>query len=390
MNTKIKIAGAGPAGLSAAICLAKKGYPVEIFEARDCVGGRFIGDFQVIENSSRDEDICELLKRIGISTEFFFKPVHQSIFYDHKLKPTPVKSRKPFAYFIRRGSEKGALDAGLLAQALEAGANIAYNQRVAPDAVDIVATGPTVPDGLAKEMTFSCDLGETVSVLFDHRLSPGGYSYLFVLDGQATFGCAITRDFDHINNYFNASFNRFQEIHPFSTANEKTGYSFMNFCIKSSAQENHRLYAGEVAGFQDYLFGLGIRYALTTGFAAAESIIQKEDYDLLWNKEIGQAQETSLVNRFLYEKGGNAGLRMFIAQAGRQDLKTYLNKWHRPNSIKKLLYPFVKWALGEKNNCQHHISKHWCRSKPTSTIKTQLGPTQSPSDRQGPMDPIES
>src|SRR5581483_11994923 len=49
-ETPIKIAGAGPSGLAAAITLAKAGHEVEIFEARPAVGARFIGDFQVIEN----------------------------------------------------------------------------------------------------------------------------------------------------------------------------------------------------------------------------------------------------------------------------------------------------------------------------------------------------
>lgn len=384
MNATIKIAGAGPAGLTAAICLAKQGYPVEIFEARETVGGRFIGDFQVIENASRGEDVTELLKRIGISTNFFFKPIYRSIFYDHRPSPTTVKSHLPFAYFIRRGPGNDTLDRGLLNQAFDAGAKITYRTRVNTDEVDIVATGPAVPDGLAKEMTFTTTLADTVSVLFDHTMAPGGYSYLFVLDGKATFGCAITRDFDHINTYFDKTFKQFQKIHPFSTSGERTGYSFMNFCLKQSAKRKNLLYVGEVGGFQDYLFGLGIRYALTTGFSAAESIIQHKDYDELWKKELGTRQETSLVNRYLYEMGGNTGLKYFINQAGRGDLKSYLNKWHRPNRWKKLMLPFVKWSLGKKDPCHHHISDHWCRIKPISTSETTLGPINSVSNRNRP------
>lgn len=381
MNSLIKIAGAGPAGLTAAICLAKQGIPVEIFEARKTVGGRFIGDFQVIENTSGSEDVTELLKRIGISSNFFFKPIYRSVFYDHRLRPTPVKSHLPFGYFIRRGPEDDTLDRGLLAQALEAGVRISYCTRAKFDEVNIVATGPGVPDGLAKEMTFTTALSDTVSVLFDHKLSPGGYSYLFVLDGQATFGCAITRDFDHINSYFEKTFKRFQEIQSFSIEREKTSYSFMNFCLKKSATRKGQLYVGEVAGFQDYLFGLGIRYAITTGYAAAESIIHNKNYDEIWKKEIGPGQETSLVNRYLYEFGGNTGLKIFIKQAARGDLKTYLNKWHRPNPLKNLILPFVKWSLREKNNCHHRFAEHWCRIKPKSASKMTLGPTKSSSDR---------
>jgi len=380
MNATIKIAGAGPAGLTAAICLAKQGYSVELFEARETVGGRFIGDFQVIENASRSEDVRDLLKRIGISSNFYFQPLYQATFYDHQLRPTPVKSQLPYAYFVRRGTESDTLDQGLLQQALAAGAHISYRTRLKAEDADIVATGPAVPDGLAKEMTFETTHADTISVLFDMNLSPGGYSYLFVLDGKATFGCAITRDFDRINLYFEEALLCFQQIAPFTIARERTAYSFMNFCLKQSAVSQDKLYIGEVAGFQDYLFGLGIRYAITTGFAAAQSLIHKDDYNRRWKEELGFGQETSLVNRYLYEQGGNAGLKTFIKRAGRGDLQNYLHKWHRPIFWKKLILPFVKWSLKEKKLCHHRIPEHWCRIKPVASSPAILGPSKPGAD----------
>lgn len=50
--TKIKIAGAGPAGLSAAINLAKAGYEIDIYERNHNSGSRFHGDLQGLENWS--------------------------------------------------------------------------------------------------------------------------------------------------------------------------------------------------------------------------------------------------------------------------------------------------------------------------------------------------
>lgn len=370
----IRIAGAGPAGLAAAIRLAGAGYTVEIFEARHTVGGRFINDFQTIENSSRTEDVVDFMARIGIEKNFFFKPVYQAEFYDHRLKSQTVKSQLPFAYFIRRGPDEGTLDRGLLAQAMSLGVQMHSRSRVSAEAVDIVATGPAVPDGLAKEMTFTSCHADTVSVLFDMDIAPGAYSYLFIIDGQGTFGCAVTRGFDRINDYFDRALNRFQEISAFETKDKKTGYSFMNFCLKKSAKNGGRLYAGEVAGFQDYLFGLGIRYALSTGFAAAESIIQNVDYDVLWKKEVEHGQEVGLVNRFLYEIGGNTGLSTFIKRAGRQDLQLYLKKWHRLDGWKSLLLPLLKRVWRENDICRHRIPEHWCRKKTERSSEMKLGP----------------
>lgn len=372
-GSPVTIAGAGPSGLTAGICLARAGYSVQVHEARESVGARFIGDFQVIENASRAEDITEMLKRMGIKTRFYFRPIHQATFYDHRLRPQPVQSRQPYGYFIRRGPDQQTLDQGLLTQALAEGVQIRYRSRVKPEEADIVATGPAAADGLAKQMTFATHLPDTISVLFDLDVAPGGYSYLFVIDGHATFGCAITRDFDHINEYFEASLDRFQKIAPFSIKAERFGYSFMNFYLKQSGMIGGRLYAGEAGGFQDYLFGLGIRYALATGFLAAESLIRHDNYDRLWKKEIGQSQAISLVNRSLYELGGNRGLSTFVSRAGRGDLQDYLGKWHQASVWKKMMLPFLKRAWGEEERCFHKLPDHWCRKKVAASAKTTLG-----------------
>ncbi|HLG22619.1 MAG TPA: NAD(P)-binding protein [Candidatus Manganitrophaceae bacterium] len=379
-DSKIKIAGAGPSGLAAAIRLARAGFPVELFEARDMVGARFIGDFQVIENMSRPEDALEMLKRFGLETSFFIRPVREAVFFDHRLRPQPVRSLRPFGYFIRRGREEGTLDRGLLAQALAAGVEVHFQKRIRPEEADrdgappvIVATGPPVADGLAKEMTFHAPLPDTVWVIFDMNLSPGGYTYLFVLGGFATFGCAITRDFSRIDEYFDRSLRRFQEMASFTVENEKRGYSFMNFCLKESAQAGRRLFVGEAGGFQDYLFGLGLRYALTTGFLAAESLIRDEPYDRLWKQEIGPTQETSLVNRFLYEWGGNEGLAAFIRRAGRGDLREYLARWSADRPWKRWMVPMIKWGWGDRKPSTRPPYPHWRRKRPTEP-HPDLGP----------------
>ncbi|MGZ4780198.1 MAG: NAD(P)/FAD-dependent oxidoreductase, partial [Thermoanaerobaculia bacterium] len=300
----IRIAGAGPAGLAAAIALARAGRDVEVHEAKSDVGMRFIGDLQIIEGASEKERVPDFLRRIGIDVNFYLRPADWATFYDHKHVARTIKSDQPYGWFIRRGAEEGTLDRGLLAQARAHGAKVIFNSRIRD--ADIMATGPASPDGLAREMTWRTSDAERVDVLFDHKLSPGGYSYLFILDGLATFGCAIVSDFKRIDEYFEHSLAAFKTIHPFEVpAERRTGYSYMNFHLKESATSKGSRYVGEAAGFQDYLFGLGIRYALTSGHLAARSILEERSFDALWSRELGPKQQTSLVNRFLYESGGN-------------------------------------------------------------------------------------
>jgi flavin-dependent dehydrogenase len=375
----IRIAGAGPSGLAAAITLARAGVAVEVHEAKSDVGRRFIGDLQVIENSSEAEGVVDFLDRIGIERNFYFRPVSAASFFDSRKHRFEVKSRDPYGYFIRRGAEEGTLDRGLLEQARRAGVDVRFNSRLKPEDADIVATGPAAPDGLAREITFETSEAERVEVFFNHKLSPGGYSYFFILDGIATFGCAIVADFKNIDSYFDHSLAAAQQIHPCPIpADARAGYSYMNFHLKQQATSGRSMWVGESAGFQDYLFGLGIRYALTSGHLAARSILEKRSYDELWSSTFGRKQETSLVNRFLYEKGGNFGLAAFVRQAARAgDFRAYLASWHRSSWWKKLLGGGVRALWRHHGRCLHKPGEHWCRSRETEIRVPPLGPVET-------------
>ena len=344
-------------------------------EAKPDVGTRFIGDLQIIEGASERESVPAFLERIGVERNFYFRPASTATFYDHRGASREIKSDEPYGFFIKRGPESGTLDRGLLAQALELGVRVIFSSRLSPDEADIVATGPASPDGLAREMTWKTDDAERIEVFFNHHLSPGGYSYLFILDGIATYGCAIVADFKKIDEYFEHSLAAAQRLHPFEVpAETRTGYSYMNFHLKRAATKGNARYVGEAAGFQDYLFGLGIRYALTSGWLAARSILESRDFDELWQRELGAKQETSLVNRFLYEAGGNAGLSMFVWQAARaKDFRRYLSGWHARTWWKSLLAPVVQRVWRHAGRCQHKPGEHWCRARDTEMKVPPLG-----------------
>src|SRR4051812_17940613 len=150
----IRIAGAGPSGLAAAIVLARAGREVEVHEAKGDVGTRFIGDLQIIEGASETEPVPAFLDRLGIERNFYFRGADWATFYDHHGRGRVIRSNEPYGYFIHRGAEEGTLDRGLLAQAQRSGAKVVFNSRLSADQADIVATGPASPDGLAKEMTW--------------------------------------------------------------------------------------------------------------------------------------------------------------------------------------------------------------------------------------------
>ncbi|HXH91876.1 MAG TPA: hypothetical protein VNN25_09875, partial [Thermoanaerobaculia bacterium] len=196
----------------------------------------------------------------------------------------------------------------------------------------------------------------------------------------ATFGCAIVADFKRIDSYFDHSLAAAKRLHNLEISDDaRTGYSYMNFHLKQQSTSNGSRFVGEAAGFQDYLFGLGIRYALTSGSLAARSILEERDFDELWRHELGAKQETSLVNRFLYESGGNFGLSMFVRQASRaKDFHRYLSGWHRSSWWKKMLSPAVKKFWKHDGRCLHKPGIHWCRSRDTEMKVPPLGPVETP------------
>ena len=64
----IKIMGAGPAGLTAAITLANAGRPVLVYERAQDVGTRHDGDYEGIENWSTSADVWEEFASWGLVT----------------------------------------------------------------------------------------------------------------------------------------------------------------------------------------------------------------------------------------------------------------------------------------------------------------------------------
>jgi hypothetical protein len=124
--------------------------------------------------------------------------------------------------------------------------------------------------------------------------------------------------------------------------------------------------AGEQAGFQDTLWGFGMRFAIASGALAARSLLEGADYDTLWRRELRPWLRTSVVNRALYESLGNGGYASFLCrqeQVG--DTRRFFRRLYRPAWFKRLLLP---WACARYRSRRHDAScDHvdctciWCR-----------------------------
>lgn len=335
----IRIAGAGPSGLAAAAMLAKQGFRVEVHEAKEVVGSRWKRGHQIIENFSQKESLPDFLDGNGIQMNFKADPIRACEIFASGKKGLSFESEEPLGYFVQRGPRPGDLDAALCDQAREAGAEIFLGSQKTAAEVDIAATGPVRVDGMGKERTFEMGGPTRLCVILDARLAQGGYAYLFVSGGLGTLGAAVLRDYGNLDRILEESRARFERLLGIQIPSQgEEARLTANFFLKPRLTDGRTLWAGEAAGFQDYLFGFGIRYALRSGALAARSLIEGEDYERLWKKEIRPSQEIALMNRCGYESLGRALPALFLAGAARaSSFRDYLRAWYYPDPLRRCL-----------------------------------------------------
>ncbi|MBI5205453.1 MAG: NAD(P)/FAD-dependent oxidoreductase [Nitrospirae bacterium] len=362
----VNIIGAGPAGLTAGIVLRRHGFPVRVYEMSSEVGHRLNGDFQGLENWTSEKDITGLLREIGIETNFLCVPYHRGIIYAPEMKPAEMKSERPIFYLVKRGTMPGTLDMGLKEQALSLGVEILFNHRLDKfDGKAIVGTGPKGADAVAVGITFETKMKDQAFAVLDDNIAPKGYAYLLINQGYGTMVTVLYREYKRENEYFERMLKFFRDTINPDIRNERRFGCYGNFFIWDTQIHHEKLYVGESAGFQDCLWGFGMRYAILSGYLAAKSLIEGSDYDMLWQRELKPMLETSLINRYLFEKIGPAGYRYLAKKFADSNPCDFLRKHYNYSFFKHLLLPMAKKKYESKvkdTNCNHeNCTCVWCK-----------------------------
>lgn len=339
----IKILGAGISGLTAAINLAKAGYNVDVYERNKDVGMRFGGDLQGLENWSDKEDVLEMLKRMNIKINFDCDPFSK-IFISDGLKDNEINLNKNAFYLIKRGNFLGTLDYGLKKQAVEGGVSIHFEETILSEKADIVATGPILNEigAIAKGIIFKTKAEDSATGLLNNEAAYKGYSYLLITKGYGCMCSVVFGELKHINECFNKTMERFNAIKKINIENPKKVGGIGCFSIKNIFNNNNNLFVGEAAGLQDMLWGFGMKYAFTSGFIAAQSIIKNQDYEKLAKTNFDNKLKASIVNRFLWEKVNIRDYYFIIDKVKKS--KNILNSlyfFYNYNLLQKIIYPFA-------------------------------------------------
>ncbi|MCB0747879.1 MAG: hypothetical protein KDC90_10495, partial [Ignavibacteriae bacterium] len=308
---------------------------------------------------------------IGIETNFLCQPYDgaNGWFIGPKKENIHVKTSRPLFYLVERGSNTNSLDQGLKHQAIDLGVNIIWNKKLESIKNDfaIVGTGPKAADAIAKGLIFNTSVKDLFIGFLDNRIAPKAYAYLLVNNGRATFATCLFEDFKNEKLYYNRALDVLKTAINIDIKSPKEFGGFVNFFTQPILSKKDKiLYIGENAGFQDALWGFGIKYAMLSGYYAAQSIIQDKSYSELCRKYLYPKLQTSLANRWIFANLSNNGYSYLIKRLKKiDDVIIPLRKNYNTSFSKRIIYQIAKrWykpRLIDKQ-CMHiDCNCVWCR-----------------------------
>ncbi len=351
MTRRIDILGAGLSGLSAATILSREGYDVHVYEIRADSGARFDGDFQGIENWTSDTDFFDEMREWGFDPEEFKATPFNIIDLIHPDDViTQPSTDKPAFRVVERGTDSHCIDQGFKRMAQAAGATIHYETRKALEECDIIAAGPKESSAIAFGEIFHTDHPNHVSFQLNDKLAPGAYSYLIIIDGIGLICTCLWRQQKKSSRYLNETIAWYEEHYELNRRPIKRVGGKGDFSLPDRYIHEGRYYVGEAGGLQDFMWGFGMRYAITSGVLAAHSIMERCDYEKEIRGRLVPLVRASAINRFLMNRVSNRGFKMVATHWVRDEKRhgdgLHFMKWvYQPGIFRRALWPVVKFGM---------------------------------------------
>ena len=356
MGNEVHILGAGLSGLAAATILARSGKEVHVYDIREDSGARFDGDFQGIENWTSDVDFFDEMREWGLDPLEFKSDdfgVIDLVHPDDKI----TKPRTDGVAFrvVERGTAEHTIDQGFKRMAIESGANIHYGIRREAEECDIVAAGPKESSAVAFGEIFETSHPNIVVFQLNDKLAPGAYSYMIIIDGIGLICTCLWRKQRKSGRFLNETIAWYEDHYDLNRAPIKRVGGKGDFGLPGKYVHEGRFYVGEAGGLQDFMWGFGMRYAVTSGVVAAKAILGECDYEQDVRKRLVPLVRASAINRFLMNRAGNRGFKL-VANHWMRDQKrngdglNFMRWLYKPGLLRRTLWPIVKMGMLRKKN----------------------------------------
>src|SRR5262249_44317786 len=232
----------------------------------------------------------------------------------------------------------------------------------------IVAGGPRAADAIAIGFTFETDRADAAFGVLSESLAPKGYAYLLICGGRGTVAPCLFDDSHREKMYLERTVEFFQRGAGLAMREPVRFGGAGNVLVPKTARQGGILFAGEAAGFQDALWGFGIRIGMLSGHLAARALLalSPESYDRAWKTRLGGLLRTSLVNRYWFARMGNEGYTKLMRSIARvRDARDWLFRHYSPSAVKGLLFPRARAAVRSRRGppgCRvASCDCTWCR-----------------------------
>ena len=319
----VRVAGAGLAGLMAAITAADLGESVELFERKRALLPTTGAHTEALRNYGSRDALGEL-QSFGFDVRPFTtvtRAVRRSEHFEN------VVTGKSY-YLFMRGPEDYTVDQQLYHKALDAGVQFRFG-RTAPMDLDIVATGPPEDrfNMMAAGYTFTAEGAnldrDIVVAVLDNDLAPGGYLAITPGVEYHSFysGSWTDLDYERVLAMALRAAQRpwIREILGTSRQVGKIhGRAFYTQDPIASATRGRQLVVGEAGGFQDAVAAYGFRYAVITGALAARSVVEHIEYRALLSTTFKDEFQRAYEYRKRLDHATNADFDNLIQRFGPQ------------------------------------------------------------------------
>ncbi len=330
----VLVVGAGPAGLSAALLLSKKGISTIILERNKSPGSQQTS-YDITEGSR----IHDILNEIRIkpqkisSVSEWFSPNHRFIL-DSKIED----------YYFKRGPEEDSIENILLHKLPKKNVDILLESHIdslerkkkqvteitvktAHEKITIKPKYIIGADGVQSDLrkrlrietkTYAIFRGVGIvveskeqdeipnaKIYFDEQFAPGGYIYSGSIENKSFF-CVVIDDIFSKKIKLRENLKKFLEKNVKREITSKNYFSGIGISGIHKNQFKNVFFVGGAALFYDTFLGYGLNYAIESAYIAAQAII-KNNIEMYkkYVKEIQQEIKDNYKAREIWRKADN-------------------------------------------------------------------------------------